>query len=266
MAVSQLDRARRAWPILAHVAAQRTTITYGRLGAALDVHHRAIRYVLSVIQDYCMEELLPPLTILVVNQSGRPGAGFIAHDHNDLEAGFEKVWKSDWAKLRNPFEFVESGETIQSLVATLAREPEEAEAVYVRVRSRGVGQLLFREALLQVYKKQCAFTGFGFTEALEACHIVPWAEASGAERLDVRNGILLNSLHHRLFDAGIMTLDEGRRIRYRSSKNNRAGSTGFERAMVTDLDGQLMRLPRLKNRQPLAQYIRRHNELVRCNG
>jgi putative restriction endonuclease len=31
----------------------RRTITYADLGARIGVHHRAIRYVLGPIQDYC---------------------------------------------------------------------------------------------------------------------------------------------------------------------------------------------------------------------
>ncbi|BBI60192.1 hypothetical protein HSBAA_14980 [Vreelandella sulfidaeris] len=47
MAVNQVERAFRAWPVLTGVAKQRGTITYGELGAAIGVHHRAIRYVLA---------------------------------------------------------------------------------------------------------------------------------------------------------------------------------------------------------------------------
>jgi hypothetical protein len=80
VAVNQVERASRAWPILTDRAKKRSTITYGELGQALGVHHRAVRYILGVIQDYCLEEKLPPLTILIVNASGKPGSGFIAFD------------------------------------------------------------------------------------------------------------------------------------------------------------------------------------------
>ena len=73
VSVNQVERAYRAWPILIKRAESRSTSTYGELGQALGVHHRAIRYVLGVIKDYCLEEGLPPLTILIINASGRPG-------------------------------------------------------------------------------------------------------------------------------------------------------------------------------------------------
>ena len=45
------------------------------------MHHRVISHILSKIQDYCLEEKLPPLTILVVGKSNRhPVTGFIAWD------------------------------------------------------------------------------------------------------------------------------------------------------------------------------------------
>jgi hypothetical protein len=66
----------RAWPVLTERARQRSVITYGELGEALHIHHRTVRLVLEIIQDFCLREPLPPLTILVVKMDGnRPGAG-----------------------------------------------------------------------------------------------------------------------------------------------------------------------------------------------
>ena len=90
--VNQVERASRAWPVLTAIAKKGKTITYGELAEVLGIHHRPIRYVLGVLQDYCLAEKLPPLTILVVNQSGEPGPGFIAHSFDDLEAGYSEVW------------------------------------------------------------------------------------------------------------------------------------------------------------------------------
>lgn len=73
--VNQVERAARAWPVLLTVAKSRKTITYGELAEALGIHPRPIRYVLGVIQDYCMAERLPSLTVLAVNKGGQPGAG-----------------------------------------------------------------------------------------------------------------------------------------------------------------------------------------------
>jgi putative restriction endonuclease len=187
-------------------ASARGTITYGELGEALGVHHRALRYVLAVVHDYCLEENLPPLTILVVNVSGRPGTGFIAYDLDDFEEGLEKVFDYDWKRLENPFGFSRSGDSYKSIIDSLTHDPAAGPDVYALVKSRGIKQIIFRDALLKAYSGRCAFTEIAAPEVLEACHIVPWSQAAPGERLDVRNGLLLNSFHHKLFDSGHITL------------------------------------------------------------
>jgi len=82
MAVNHEERAARAWPVLTATAQQRTTVTYGKLGKAIGIHQRPVRYVLGLVQEYCLAENLPPLTILVVQALGaKPGSsspGFFA--------------------------------------------------------------------------------------------------------------------------------------------------------------------------------------------
>lgn len=68
MKINQEERAFKAWIILTSIALKRNFITYKELGDKIGIHHRAVRYVLGLIQDYCMSNELPPLTILVVNK------------------------------------------------------------------------------------------------------------------------------------------------------------------------------------------------------
>lgn len=261
MAVNQVERAFRAWPVLVGIAKQRKTITYGELGEAIGIHHRAIRYVLGVIQDYCLEEKLPPLTILIINGSGRPGTGFIAYNLQHFERGLEKVWGFDWDSIENPFEFSTSGDSYQTLVSTLSKEPSSSGEIYTRVKNRGIRQLLFRQALLKAYKEQCAFTDISFVSGLEACHIVPWSLASDAERLDVRNGILINSFHHRLFDQGLITISTNHEIIFYDPEQKDGSYSKLDRTLTTKLHGQRMRLPFRRSLRPLPEYISRHHEI-----
>jgi hypothetical protein len=93
--VNQYERAFRAWPLLTARASQRSKVTYAELAEHLGIHPRPIRYVLGVIQDWCLRERKPPLTILVVSQSGgHPGQGFIAWDAGHLDEGYEEVFAS----------------------------------------------------------------------------------------------------------------------------------------------------------------------------
>jgi putative restriction endonuclease len=262
MAVNQVERAFRAWPVLIGVAKNHNTITYGELGDAIGVHHRAIRYVLGVIQGYCLEEGLPPLTILIINSSGKPGTGFIAYDLSHFERGLEKVWDFDWQSIGNPFEFSLSGESYNSLVSALSKQPESSGEVYARVKSRGIKQLLFRQALLKAYKEQCAFTDLSFVAGLEACHIVPWSLASDSERLDIRNGILINSFHHKLFDQGLITISTNHEILFYDPKQKDGRYSELDCALTSKLHGQKMRLPFRINQRPLPEYISRHHGIA----
>jgi len=262
MAINQVERAFHAWPVLIAVANKRKIITYGELGAAIGVHHRAIRYVLGVIQDYCLEANLPPLTILIVNSSGKPGTGFIAYNLRNFEEGLEEVWGFDWKSIKNPFEFSQLGDSYQSLVSSLSKDPDSAGDIYAKVKSRGIKQLLFRQALLKAYKEQCAFTELSFVSGLEACHIVPWAVASDTERLDVRNGILINSFHHKLFDQGLITISTSYEIVFYDPKQKNGEYSKLDRALTSKLHGQKMQLPFRLNQRPLPEYISRHHEII----
>lgn len=106
---NQYERAYRAWPILARVAQKKEKITYGDLANDLGIHHRPVRFLLEEIQSYCRREQLPPLTILVVNQSGIIGKGFTAWNIDDLDAGLQKVYAFDWSGIQNPFAFASDG-------------------------------------------------------------------------------------------------------------------------------------------------------------
>lgn len=260
--MNQVERAFRAWPILCERATQGSTITYGQLGAALGIHHRAVRYVLSLIQDYCLEEQLPPLTILVVNVAGRPGAGFIAFDHDRLNEGLAYVYSYRWPEIANPFEFSSTGESYKTLIEILVGSPDDSDEVYRLIRSRGIKQILFRDALLKAYSKRCAFTQITFLETLEACHIVPWAQSSPSEKMDIRNGILLNSFHHKLFDRGLVTISTDYRIVYYDPKANDGKYTKFDIALTASLHGNTMHLPRSVKHRPRKDYIESHHLLA----
>ncbi len=262
MAVNQIERASRAWPILTTHAKKRSTITYGELGQALGVHHRSVRYVLGVIQDYCLEEKLPPLTILIINASGMPGSGFIAFDLNNFEEGLEKVYDFDWGAMENPFGFSSSGASYVSIVQTLTHDPTSAEEIYTRVNSRGIKQIIFRDALLKAYSHRCAFTKIAFPEALEACHIVPWSQASPAERLDVRNGLLLNNFHHKLFDSGCITLTADHRIVYYDPLGEERSYSDLESKLTLELHGKSMHVPHRLALRPDASFIVKHHEIA----
>ena len=78
-----------------------------------------------------------------------------------------------------------------------------------------VGQDVFRAALMDYWGGRCAITGCAEPLLLRASHIKPWARcATDAERLDVKNGLLLAAHLDAAFDAGLIDFDAAGQIRF----------------------------------------------------
>lgn len=120
---------------------------------------------------------------------------------------------------------------------------------------RGVGQRLFRSAVASAYGYRCAFCQCGFSDALEAAHIVPWARATPAQRLDVRNGILLCATHHRLFDKAVITPTADRTVRYCNPDAADGTYSAADTALGPALHGQPMHLPADEKAWPAVHLI-----------
>ena len=73
-----------------------------------------------------------------------------------------------------------------------------------------IGQDVFRDALMEYWEGRCPLTGITDTALLRASHIVPWADCSDEQRLDVHNGLLLSALWDAAFDRGLISFaDDG---------------------------------------------------------
>lgn len=258
--VNQAERAFKAWKVLTELAPTGNNITYEDLAKAIGIHHRAIRYVLEPIQKYCIQyHPLQPLTILVVNkQTNEPGAGFIAWSHDNLEEGRAQVRNFDWSKVANPFAFASDGTTLDELVNQILTEPDKSNEVYTKVKVRGMQQMTFRQALLKAYGGRCALSGVGFTEMLDAAHIIPWSQCSPDLKMDPRNGILMLCCYHRLFDIGILSIDEDYRVVFSNKTGLRL--TTADHALVSSLHGKEISLPKYKAVWPDKGLIRQRNE------
>jgi hypothetical protein len=74
-----------------------------------------------------------------------------------------------------------------------------------------IGQDVFRDALMDYWGSRCPLTGITEPALLRASHIVPWANCSDEQRLDVHNGLLLSALWDAAFDKGLVSFgDDGR--------------------------------------------------------
>jgi putative restriction endonuclease len=86
-------------------------------------------------------------------------------------------------------------------------DPDNIQDARERIRRAIIwrrGQHDFRHALLDAYEGKCAITGCDLPDILEAAHIVPYR---GLETNNIRNGLLLRSDIHTLFDCGLLSID-----------------------------------------------------------
>lgn len=118
-----------------------------------------------------------------------------------------------------------------------------------------LGQGVFRIAVTRAYDSACAVTHEHSLPALEAAHIRPYGQ--GGDH-DVRNGLLLRSDLHRLFDRGYVTVTPDHRVEV-SQRLKDHFSNGRS---YYPLHGQQVAVPRTVNLQPDPLLLQWHNEQV----
>jgi putative restriction endonuclease len=115
-----------------------------------------------------------------------------------------------------------------------------------------LGQGAFRALIIDEYQKKCSITGEKTLPVLEAAHIQPYSENGPHE---IKNGILLRSDFHKLFDKGYITIDSdfvihvSRRIREEFS--NGKEYYAYDKRNLTIL-------PSNPNNQPDHRYLEWH--------
>jgi hypothetical protein len=87
--------------------------------------------------------------------------------------------------------------------AKTAALPKSTEAECLVIQR--IGQEIFRAALMDYWGARCPLTGIADPDLLRASHIVPWADSTDEQRLDVHNGLLLSALWDSAFDKGLIT-------------------------------------------------------------
>lgn len=109
------------------------------------------------------------------------------------------------------------------------------------------GQPAFRESLTRAYGGRCAITGWEVLEALEAAHIVPFADGG---RAVPTNGLLLRADLHTLFDLHLITVEpDDRTVRVHPR---------FQGTKLAELEGQRIREPKCNSERPARGAIEDH--------
>ena len=89
-----------------------------------------------------------------------------------------------------------------------------------------------------------------------ASHIKPWAASDSREKVSPDNGLLLNALHDRAFDQGLMTIDEHMCIRVSSTVPRDVSYNDW----LWSFDKREMRLP--TRMRPRRDFIEYHNDVI----
>jgi putative restriction endonuclease len=118
---------------------------------------------------------------------------------------------------------------------------------------RRIGQGTFRVAVTESYRRQCAVTRERALPALEAAHIRPFSETPTHY---VKNGLLLRSDVHRLFDAGYITVTPD--LHVEASQRMRDDFNDGEN--YVKLHGSTIWVPDLPECRPDPEALQWHNE------
>ena len=122
----------------------------------------------------------------------------------------------------------------------------------VKVR---VNQSFFRASILAAYNYKCCITGIHQPELLIAGHIRPWG-MDEKNRLNPRNGMAMNALHDKAFEAGLITITPEFRISVsplllKKIKRDKADFFG-------QFDGKKIILP--SRFLPDVEFLKYHND------
>jgi putative restriction endonuclease len=120
---------------------------------------------------------------------------------------------------------------------------------------RRIGQGTFRVAITEAYQRRCAITREKALPALEAAHIRPFAHT---ETHYLRNGLLLRSDVHRLFDHGYITVTPD--LKVEASSRMREDFDDGENYLK--LDGGNVWVPERADWKPDPDALAWHNETV----
>jgi putative restriction endonuclease len=134
-------------------------------------------------------------------------------------------------------------------------EPGVQYGKMIEIRSR-IGQSAFRAMVTDAYKYRCAITKEKTLPVLEAAHIKPYSN-SGPNL--TKNGLLLRSDMHILFDKGYMTVTDDHRVEV-SQRIREEYENGKE--YYAYHGEKLQNLPEHNFDQPSADYLQWHQQEI----
>lgn len=175
----------------------------------------------------------------------------------------KEVWNEfyqNWSEL--PYESEKLRARFESSTVEAINYIEEAELPKegkireqtVKVR---VNQNFFRRTVLAAYNSTCCITGLQSSSLLIAGHIVPWSIDVG-NRVNPRNGLAINALHDKAFEAGLITITPDYIIKVSSSLRDRKKQEGAMQEYFMKYDNKEIILP--SRFLPAREFLEYHNK------
>lgn len=162
----------------------------------------------------------------------------------------EAIGKAYWERVQAVLDSYLVKIDSNKLIDQIPDSPIYGNPVLVKVR---IGQSSFATSVISAYNKRCSISGERTLPVLEAAHIKPYSDAGPNF---TRNGLLLRSDIHKLFDAGYITITKDHRVEV-SKRIREEFENGRD---YYKYDGSvLMNLPHSDNDRPDSEYIEWHN-------
>ena len=135
-------------------------------------------------------------------------------------------------------------ETVQALPSTFELLPtNSAKLKKARLVTERKGQGNFRAKLTSAYDNRCCITEEDTPELLEAAHIQPYIDQNSNH---VKNGLLLRVDFHKIYDNGLMFIDDNYKIHI---------SPQVDSDYYRQFDGKSIRLPKLESQYPAKEAL-----------
>jgi hypothetical protein len=155
-------------------------------------------WLLSVDHSGAAAELRAELGAGAAAPIQGPGlATFLFLTPTALHAALDRVYKLSFSLPDAP---------LKQFRARTAALPKSTDAE--RLVIQRIGQDIFRTALMDYWRARCPLTGITEPALLRASHIIPWADSTDEQRLNVHNGLLLSVLWDAAFDNGLVSFDD----------------------------------------------------------
>lgn len=187
-----------------------------------------------------------------VTGEGKKGMSHVAKMDKEIFAKFQ----NDWGELATKAEEI-VGLALFDVTPDKGAKPISSLTEKGKVNRE---RAFFRASVFASYENQCCITGLTLPTLLVASHIKPYSKCrTSSDRTDPHNGLLLNTLHDKAFDRGLITVTKDYRI-WVSKIIKENAFDDFTKTYLAGLEGKKIILPR--NFIPDADCLEYHNDVI----